>query len=216
MPLNQVLVAPTQLATSGQTPTQTGDVYGNTLMQSYNGQYAEIVRRGNVFMYSTPTAAALLLSATTGNCPTIWNPAGSGMIFYPLRLAVTWLTGATTVGSLIWSITKGTGEKIGTAMPILTFTDATPEPALVGGSKKSKMRFAPATCTFTAAPAFLAYTGVNIEATNQVHSVNEDYYGSFALMPGNALSLTYSVTTSTSTHYVTIWGAEVPLCVAGA
>jgi hypothetical protein len=209
------LLVGSSLGTVGGKVNQSGDAYGNALVQTYNGQYAEMVRRGQVFMYSTPTAAALLLSATTGNVPTIWNPVGSGKIFYPLRLAITWLTGATTVGSVLWTITKTTGEKIGTAMPILTFTDGTIENALVGGNKISVMRFAPAVCTFTAAPAFLASTGVNIEATNQIHTVNETYDAMFGILPGNALSLTYSVATSTSTHYVTIWGAEVPIASDG-
>ena len=210
MAASQRQVGP-QIAPDGSLVNAAGDRYGATLIQNLGGIYAELARRNQLFMFSTPTAAALLVSATTGNCPTIWNPPASGKIFYPLRLAITWLTGATTVGSVLWTVTEDTGATIATASRILTWTDGTIKNAMVGGTAISSMRFAPAVCTFTTAPAFLASTGINIETTNQVHNVNEDYPGCIGIMPGNAISLNYSVATSTSTHYVTIWGAEVPI-----
>jgi hypothetical protein len=177
---------------------QRGDNYGNEGVQQFNGKYAELVRRGVVFLYSTAAAGiALIVSATTGGHPTLWNPLGSGKIFYPLVLLC---------------ITKGTGAQIGTASPIPTFTAVAAEQAAAGGpNTSSRMVWSPATNTFTVAPAFWATTGLNMAGTAPINSQEVDFDGGLALYPGTAMSVTYSVATSTSLHHVTIWGAELPI-----
>lgn len=75
------------------------------------------------------------------------------------------------------------------------------------------MRFAPAVCTFTAAPAFYASTGINFGAaapTAGSGNYDQDIDGAIALYPGNALSLCCSVTTTTALFFTTIIGAELP------
>ena len=191
---------------------QRGDNYGSTIVQEFNGPYAEIARRGQLFNFSVASAAAYLLTNTTGNFPTIWNPAGSGKILYILKLSSCWVTGATVAGSLLWNITKQTGSTISATAPIVSYTPVTPTPMMIGSSSASSMIWAPAAITFTAAPSFYAATGININATNSAGYISlADYGGAIALMPGNALSLTYSVTTSTATFWTSIVGAELPL-----
>lgn len=74
------------------------------------------------------------------------------------------------------------------------------------------MRFAPTTNTFTAAPTVFTSTGLNINATNGAGYVDlTDYNGMIALLPGNAISLTYSVTTSTAVFQGSIVYAELPI-----
>jgi hypothetical protein len=192
---------------------QRGDNYGNEGVQQFNGKYAELVRRGVVFLYSTAVAGiALIVAATTGGHPTVWNPLGSGKIFYPLILRTTWLSGTTTVGAVHLHITKNAGAQIGTAAVIPTFTAVAPEQAAAGGpNTASNMRWSPATNTFTVAPAFWVTTGLNMAGTAPINSQEVDFDGGLALYPGTAMSVTYSVATSTSLHHVTIWGAELPI-----
>ena len=189
------------------------DSNGALKVQQFGGKYSELARRGYLYNYSVKTAAAHLLSATTGNVPTIWNPAGSGKVLYILGLRENWLSGTTTVGSLQWCVTRNAGNAIGTAAPIVTFTNQAPDPAIDGAGFASVMKFAPAVCTFTAAPAYLASTGLNFGAAfptvNGTGSI--DFDGSLAIMPGEAISLCYAVSTSTALFFSTIIAAELPL-----
>ena len=203
----------TQLANDGNPVNQRGDNYGSTLMQQFNGKYAELARRGQLFHCSVKTAAAYLLTGTTGNCPTIWNPAGSGKVVYVLGLMSTWLSGATTAGALQWAVTNPAGANIATAAPIVTFTNQAPDPALIGSSSAAVTKFAPAVCTFVAAPAFFITAGVSLKAAATDYVIQVDYDGSIAMMPGTALSLVYSVTTSTSLNFTDILIAELPMPV---
>lgn len=184
-------------------------------VQQFGGKYAEQARRGYLFNATVKTAAAFLISATTGNCPTLWNPSGSNKILYVNKLLVNFLSGTTTISSLQWMITKNAGSALGTAAPIVTFTEQTIEPAIGGAQFASQMKFAPAVCTFTAAPAFFASAGISFGAVAPTNggcsSECVDYDGSIAVMPGNALSLCSSVTTTTSLWFASIMFSEVPL-----
>jgi len=190
------------------------DSNGSLKVAQMGGKYAELARRGFLFNYTVKTGAALLLSATTGNCPTIWNPMGSGKVLYIAKLLVNFLSGTTTVSSLQWMITKNAGAALGTAAPIVTFTEQAPDPAIIGAPYASQMKFAPAVCTFTAAPAFLASTGINLGAVAPSAgsgNYDVDYDGAIAIMPGNAISLCASVTTTTALFFSSILGYELPL-----
>lgn len=192
-----------------------GDSYGSTIVQELNGKYAELVARGCVFQYSTTSAAAILLTNTTANGPTIWNPSTSNKVLYLLKLRLSWLSGTTTASSLIWNkCTPQSGAVTATAptgSQILTFTNVAPVNALKGGSQVSAMGWAPVTSTFTAAPAFDCATGINLTATTIAQPLLEvDYEGEMAYMPGTALTLNAAVTTTTALFFVTIWAAELP------
>lgn len=207
---NQVQIGP-MAANDGSVVNARGDNYGAAVVQEFNGKYAEVARRGQLFVASTAAAGiAVLVSATTGNVPTLWNPLGSGKILYPVRLAVNWLSGSTTASALLWSKTENAGANIGTAAPIPTFTSVATIPAAVGVSAVSNAKWAPAVCTFAAAPAFYASTGISLKATAEDYVIYVDYDGSIALTPGNALSLTASVTTTTALLQASIWYVELP------
>ncbi len=207
---NQVVVGP-QAANDSSSINQRGDNYGSTVVQDYNGRYAELVRRGQVYVASTAAAGiAILVSATTGNVPTLWNPSGSGRIVYPIMLNANWLSGAVTASNLLWSVTTGTGANIGTGNPVVSFTNVAPVNALVGGPADAVIKWAPATSTYTAAPAFYAATGINLKATALDSQLSVDMQGLMALMPGNALSLTCSVASSVALIQASIWYVSVP------
>jgi hypothetical protein len=203
-----------QLAATGQIANARGDFSGATAVMQGNGKYADLVRNGQMFNYSVTSAAALLLSATTACGPTIWNPVGSGVIMYPLLLTQNWLSGVTVAGSVQWMITKNAGSQIGTAAPIVTFTD-TPAVNMAIGSVNAAttaVRFAQVTATFAAAPTFWVATGLNYKTEAGDYLGGPiDYDGALAVYPGNAITLCYSVTTSTALYFTTLLGAEVPL-----
>ena len=197
----------------GQIGTARGDKTGAGAFVQANGKYADLVRNGQMFNYSVTSAAALLLAATTACGPTIWNPLGSGVIMYPLVLTQNWLSGVTVAGSVSWMITKNAGNQIGTAAPIVTFSDTAAVNMAVGyaGAANSAVRFAQATSTFAAAPTYWVASGLNYKTEAGDYLAEVDYDGALAIYPGNALTLCYSVTTSTALYFTTILGCEVPL-----
>ena len=201
------------VAIQGQISNARGDKTGAGAVIQANGKYADLMRNGQLFNYSVTSAAALLLTNTTACGPTIFNPSGSGVIMYPLMLIQNWLSGVTVAGAVQWMITKNAGANIGTGNPIVTFTDTTAPNMLVGapGVPASAVRFAQVTSTFTAAPTFWYASGLNYKTEAGDYLAEVDYEGSLSIYPGNALTLCYSVTTSTALYFSTIIGCEVPI-----
>ena len=208
---NQVQTGP-QAINDGMVANARGDNQGSTVVQQYGGKYAELVRRGLVFTFSTPSQAILITHATAGSFPTLWNPLGSGRMLYILGVCATWISGTTTVSSLHWCYTANAGNVAATGAPVHTYTAVAGLNALVGSTMTSSMRFSPTTQTYTAAPAFLRSSGINLPTASALNTVYRvDYDGDFAVLPGNAVSLTCAVATTTSVFFPTIITAEVPL-----
>lgn len=185
--------------------------FGETVTHEQSGQYFNQALNGQAYVY-TIASQALLLSATTGNVPTIWNPAGSGVIFVPTTLTITYISGTLVVGGVVIATTLNAGSAIGTAAPIVTFTQVTPKPAIRGTGFGSRCLFAPSTCTFTTAPVVEYATNINYNTTalvlaNGTHNFN----GTLAYYPGTAMSVCYTVTTSTALFALTITGIEIPI-----
>lgn len=182
-----------------------------------HGSYYEQASRSRVFQGSSAsTGIALLLPATTGNHPTLWNPYGSGRNLSILRLELSYVSGNNAPGAVEWAVTKNTGSTIGTAAPIVTFTRGTIEPAMVGGTADTVAAWAPAVCTFTAAPVFLRAAGISLFtgiSTTAVapFTLRADYSGDFVLGPGSAASLCFQTTTTTALFQVTVAWEEVPV-----
>jgi hypothetical protein len=200
-----------QTAGLGATINNRLSKFGETVTHEASGQYFEQALNGQSYIYMI-ASQALLLSATTGNVPTIWNPAGSGVIFIPTTLTVTWISGTLVVGGVVIATTLNAGSAIGTAAPIVTFTQVAPKPAIRGTGFGSRCLFAPSTCTFTAAPTVEYSTNINYNTTalilaNGFHNFN----GTLAYYPGTAMSVCYTVTTSTALFAITICGIEVPI-----
>lgn len=192
------------------------DYYGGKVTADVKGRHFEETANGRTLIMTTLTPAAFLLSATTGNVPTIWNPAGSGKIFTPTHLTISYVSGTTVIGSLLWAMTNPAGSNIGTAAPIVTFTNVAPVNAGIGNanSKATALKWAPAVSTFTVAPTVFSATGINFGAvapTNGGNFWDVPLNGRMILYPGAALSLVYSVTTSTALFFATITGIESPL-----
>jgi hypothetical protein len=187
---------------------------GDLIKSDLNAKYYEQVNRGNMFIYNVTTAAALLLPAITGLHPTIWNPTGSGKIFVPVALRLCFVAGATVIGSVVFAWTGNTGAQIAATAPIVAWTDGVSRNANLGSGKASVMRWsAGVTTTFLAAPLTVAASGINFGAlAPTVQSTYELLLdGSLIIPPGNAISICYSVGTSTSTWITTLWGMELQI-----
>lgn len=177
------------------------------------GQYYEQCAKGNVYIYQI-ASQAILLSATTGAHATVINQFGSGVNFVPLSLRLSWTSGTTVIGSvLIAATTKVSAVATGVGSPILTATQAAPVNALIGSGNNPKTLWSPTVNTFTAAPTVIAAAGINLAPVDPISGfVGETRFdGSLVFAPGSAMSIVYSVTTTTALFHLTIIGMEVPV-----
>jgi len=162
----------------------------------------------------TAPAQAILLTATTGNNLTIWNPSGSNTIFIPISLTVAYVSGTLAVGSVVIATQLAAGSGIGTGAPIPTATLVAAKPTMRGGKVgNSVMNFAPTTVTFTTAPVVEYATSINYctTATGGPSTGREDFNGKLAYYPGSAMVVCYSVTTTTALFIQSVVGIEVPI-----
>jgi hypothetical protein len=165
--------------------------------------------RGNLFVYQMPSQA-LLLPATTGGHPTLINPASSGKVFIPTALRLSYISGTITVGSVVLAETLNVGGGAATGAPILTATLVAGKSARRGAGAQSTMQWSPSANTFTAAPTVLSGTDINVSVvTAEVSASTMFFDGSLVFEPGTALSICYTVTTSTALFFATLWGVEL-------
>jgi len=191
---------------------------GAQVVTQLHGQYTEQMLRGNLFMATTVvTGIALITTAATGNHPTIWNPANSGVNVSLVHLALMGIAAGTHAPTGIgWYKTASAGSSVATGAPIATFTEVAPINCLIGGSQTSMVKWAPATCTFTAAPAFLCGVDLTL-ATYVVTAVvppwtaEKNYDGKMGIAPGNALSLCSTAATTTALLVVKLVWEEIPV-----
>ena len=190
---------------------------GEQLASEVHGKYVEQVSRGNVYFGTTLTAGiALIVAATTGNHPSLWNPAGSGFVASLVKLTMSYISGANAPTALYWHLTQNAGSAIGTAAPVVTWTNVAPVNCRLGSSNASAMKWAPAVNTYTAAPPYLCGVGVSLDtmastSTNAPFVISIDYDGVMQLPPGNVLSLCTQASTTTALFNVTLYWEELPV-----
>jgi hypothetical protein len=178
------------------------------VIQESHGKYYEAAVRGQMYHATTLTGGiALIVAATTGNHPSLWNPQGSGYVAEIVRLDVAWISGATAPTALYWMRTAAAGASIGTAAPVVTWTNVTPVNARTDLAPDTIMQWAPAVCTFAAVPVFYKGTGIGLGtgAPTVVPSViYHDYDGSVLVGPGTVLSLCSQAATTTALYQVSV------------
>ena len=180
------------------------------LANALGGKYAAAARRGRLFLATSAQAGiALLVAATTGGHPTLWNPLGSRRVISIRRLDLSWLSGNNAPTGLEWDSTLNAGSQVGTASPILTATKVAVLNANVGDAVDSKAIWSPTTNTFTAAPAFAYPAGISLFTGIGTTAVapfvlSQDYDGGLRIPPGTALSLCSRAATTTSLFQVGI------------
>lgn len=168
-----------------------------------------------VFVATSATGGiALIVAATTGGHPTLWNPLGSGRYINVKKLLLGYVSGNNAPGSLAWNITRNAGAAAATGSPIATATLVAVESALAGGTVDAKALWSPTTNTFTAAPAYYRtcglslFTGVAATAVAPFQ-MQEDYDGDLVIAPGCALSLVSQQATTTALFRIAIVAEEI-------
>ena len=201
-----------------------GDLlFGNRkelIVQQGHGEYYEASRQGRLYMASSASAGiALIVPATTGGHPTLWNPLGSGYNLSVVSLDLGYVSGNNAPTTIEWARTKNAGAAAATGSPILTATKVDVENCLVGAPADDTTIWSPTVNTFTAAPTFLGNTGLSLFTGVAATAVapfplHKEYHGALVLMPGTAISLCTQAATTTALFQVTIVYERVPLGAA--
>jgi len=188
----------------------------SSLVSEFDPILFQHAKKGNLFVYHVPSQA-LLLSATTGGHPTVINPVGSGKDFVPLALRIGFISGTTVIGSVLLAETLnvGGGAATGAAIPTATLIAQNAaggaRNAYRGGTtaKQSVMQWSPTTNTFTAAPSVIqAALNLGAAAPTGTGTYEAKFDGGLIFAPGTAMSVVYSVTTSTALFQISILGLE--------
>ena len=211
-----------QLAIGSQTKSDgtygflRGGKGGQQIVSQLHGKYYESCSRGNVYMgRSASGGIAIILPATGGGHPTLWNPLGSGVNLSLISLRLSYVSGNHAPGAFEWAYTANAGAAAATGSPIATATLVASTSMLIGSGNVGAGLWSPTTNTFTAAPVFFApigvglHTGVAASAINPTRIV-ENYDGEMVLAPGSALSLCYQTTTTTALWQVAVVWEEIP------
>jgi len=204
------------------TPHQvSGDGHGGMLVSQHLPAYAEMARRGQIFVGRSGAAAAIPIFSTMTNAPTLWNPSDSGKLFLLLDIEVSFSAlGTYAITGLVLMWEENMGAAIGTGAPFPTFTNIAPTCTCLGNRKTAKGKFANATVTWTTQPAVLRGLGMgqNIQGTA---ANGEPYNGQFfdlqgkvTMAPGVAIAVGGQAVATSATYWTSITYAELPL-VAG-
>lgn len=188
---------------------------GGTVVTELHGKYYEQTSRGNVYTgRSASGGIAILVPATGGGHPTLFNPLGSGVNASIICLELSYVSGTAAPGAFEWASTLSAGATVATAAPIATFTAVATTNQLMGSGNVGKVLWSPTTNTFTVAPVFYRPIGFGLHtaaaATAIEGAVMRFYYdGDLVIAPGNALSLCYQTTTTTAVFQVGVTFEEV-------
>jgi len=189
---------------------------GAAVVTGLHGKYYEQTSRGKVYTgVSASTGIALIVPATTGGHPTLWNPEGSDINVSIIRLELSWRAGDNAPGALEWAYVLNAGSTHATGAPIATATLVSPV-GILGGAVTNKAKWSPTTNTFTAAPVFLRPTGLSlftgVAATAVApFTMRADYDGDLVIGPGNAVCLCSQAATTTATFQVGVTWEEIPV-----
>lgn len=211
----EMRVGPARLADDAEAAPRLGNS-GEQIVQELNGRYYEQVVRGNVFIYSTAvTGIAPIVPAIAAAAPALWNPAGSGYNFIPIRLLMGYISAANVPGYFELAYTANAGNALGAGLPVTAFTDVASVNALLGSGKVSKMRWAPAVATCVANPVFLMtlglsqFTGLAATAVAPFTLIH-DFDGTLIVGPGNVLHIGCNAA-NTAVYSIALIGMELPV-----
>lgn len=200
---------------TGNDADRTSRVGGKVVTQLH-GKYLEQAIRQRLYTgVSASGGIALIVPATTGGHPTLWNPSDSGRYLSLVRLVLSWVSGNNAPGAVEWASTLNTGSAIATGAPILTGTRVAPV-GVLGGANDNKGVWIPTTNTFTAAPVFLRPAGISLFTGIGTTAVapfvlRAEYDGDFVLAPGTAVSLCFQAATTTALFQVGVTWEEIPV-----
>jgi hypothetical protein len=213
----QSVVNPQAIPDGQSTVTARSGRMGDLIVSELHGKYYEQSSRGRAFFgTSASTGIALIVPATTGGHPTLFNPLGSGVNVNIIRLEMSYVSGTNAPTSIEWAQTANAGAVAATGAPIATFTSVAPVPTLIGSKATSNVQWAPTTNTFTAAPVFVRPTGFSLFTATAASAIDPTvliatYDGDLGIVPGTALSLCSQAATTTSLFQVSVVWEEIPV-----
>lgn len=208
----ELLIGPQRAGDADRRPLRGGN-QGEIITGEMSGKHFEQTLRGKMVNY-TIASQAILLSATGGGHPTVINPMGSGVLFVPISLTISFISGTTVIGAVVIADTLNVAGAPATAGPIVTATLVAAKSAYRGSNYQSQLLWSPTTNSFTAAPTVTEATSINLGAADPTNSGNphKHYFDGAAIYgPGSAMSVCYTVTSSVALFAITIKGLEVPL-----
>jgi hypothetical protein len=159
---------------------------------------------------------ALIVPATTGGHPTLWNPSDSGVYVHVRRLELSWVSGNNAPGAVEWASVTNPGSTHATGAPIATATLVAAVGRLGEGSD-AKARWSPTTNTFTAAPAFTRpagislFTGIGTTAVAPFALIAQYEKDDFVLAPNSAVCLCFQAATTTALFQVGVTWEEIDI-----
>lgn len=189
---------------------------GSQVVTQSHGRYYEQTSRGRIYTGNSASAGiALIVPATTGGHPTLWNPADSDVHVSVIRLRLGWVSGNNAPGALEWAYTLNAGSTHATGAPIATATLVAPV-GVLGGAVQNKAKWSPTTNTFTVAPIFLASAGISLFTGVAATAVapfmcRADYDGELVLAPGTAISLCSQAATTTAVFQISVTWEEIDI-----
>lgn len=168
---------------------------------------------GRLFIGST-THAGVTIPAYNATAQTfgLWNPAGSGRVLFPVKLALG-QTDATTpaISSIGLSRLETTGATVATGAPISAFTETAPISGLLGapvGPHAGRFTLA-ATIT---APTFsieLGFSQDSVTPGTQIDTVIHEFSGETGIWPGTYVGLGGAPIAPGQDFAASIWWIEV-------
>lgn len=216
---NLVRSGPVGPVTDGNTMPIRGSHYGEAIVQTLNGTYAELVRRGQVYAakLAGTQAQAVPCYATLTNASVLFNRSTSGKLCIPLFLNLSvgapW---ATLTSGLLFSfgliLYTAQGDSMVTAGTIGTLgTAVTPSNCLVGSSNTPTTLFygtASYVASTTSAVTFDLGAGIFCPTATLTSSVGQwnfqyEFKGLLQMKPGTGAALVVSTLTTGGTASLT-------------
>ena len=163
---------------------------------------------------SASAGIALIVPATTGGHPTLWNPDGSGVKVHVRLLELSYVSGTNAPTAIEWAAVNPAGSQAGTGSPIATATLVAPV-GVLGQGAANFAKWSPTTNTFTAAPVFHRPAGIALftgaAATAVAPFVLRAPYeqNDFVLAAGTAVCLCSQAATTTALFQVAVTWEEI-------
>jgi len=179
----------------------------------------DLTLSGRGFIYSSAAAGVVAAAASTSSPMMLWNPSDSGVNLRILEVRIGAVSGTVITSHLGYGFLTGAGAQVGTAQPIVSATFANPVNLLISGGKASRVKFAPATVSLTAAPTYLMTSGMSAGGALAAGPVFElvDFFqnGKIIVPPGVAFFAFVSNAAMALTASIAVIGVEEPIPVTG-
>jgi hypothetical protein len=159
------------------------------LVSSVHQELYSQVYSGNLFHGYTTTPAAIPITSTTAPTCILYNPKSSGINCILIEFAMGYVSGTNTEGNVMLGVITAAPAAIATGAAISAFTDGPVINGVLGGGKRSQVRFGSA-ATVVAATQFypMGITNLNWLASSDMAFTNiYNFRGQIIVPPGVAV-----------------------------